>query len=108
MNKVPSQVLEFAGGDKFMGVYKMFQDYWNHYKALNGAKVDFQKTTIVDGKPVEISFSEKEARLNAELLNEIMRKAGVSRTDGFSLEQFAGHPSLRWATFAVASATSVS
>lgn len=102
--RIPTQVLQFAGGDQNLGMYKMFADYWNHYQAMNGKAVDYQKTTVVDGKEVELSFSEKEDRLNKALIKEIVRKAGISDISQFPLEQWAGHPTLRWASFAVVSA----
>lgn len=105
ITKVPSQVLQFAGGEANLGVYKMFADYWNHYQNMNGkTNVEYQKFTAVDGKEVELSFSEKEDRINKALIKEIVRKAGISDISQFPLETWAGHPVLRWASFAVVSA----
>ena len=103
--KIPNQVLTFAG-EQNLAPYKMFVDYWNHYRALNGAKnVEYQKNSITpEGAVVEISFAEKEEKLNAALKREIMRVAGVQNFDQFPLETWANHPTLRWATFAVVSA----
>lgn len=103
-NAIPSQILTFAGGEANLGVYKMFADYWNHYNALNGVKVDYQKTTTVDGKTYEMSFGEKEEKLNFAIKKEILRKAGISNINDFPLETWSGHPTLRWASFAVISA----
>lgn len=104
--KIPTHVLNFAGGDANLGVYKMFYDYFQHARALNGAKnAEYQKTSqTADGKTVEISFSEKEDKMNVALRKEIMRIAGISSTEGLPLESWATHPTLRWASFAVVSA----
>ena len=105
INKIQSQVLAFAGGEQNLGVYKMFQDYWNHYQANNGKKnVEFQSTTVVNGKEVALSFSEKEQALNKALIKEIARKAGIANLNDFPLATWASHPTLRWASFAVVSA----
>lgn len=103
--KIPNQVLTFAGEGN-LAPYKMFVDYWNHYRALNGAKnVEYQQTTITsEGAVVPLTFSEKEEKLNAALKREIMRHAGVTSFEQFPIETWANHPSLRWATFAVVSA----
>jgi hypothetical protein len=103
-NRIPSQVLAFAGGESNLGIYKMFADYWNHYQSEQGNKKDYQKTTVVDGKEVTLSFSEKEDALNKALVKEIARKAGIVDINAFPLETWAGHPILRWASFAVVSA----
>jgi|WetSurSiteA1Bulk_404760.scaffolds.fasta_scaffold00089_18 hypothetical protein len=103
--KIPNQVLSFAG-EQNLTVYKMFVDYWNHYRALNGAKnVEYQQNTVTpEGAVVPLTFSEKEEKLNAALKREILRVAGVQNFDQFSIETWANHPSLKWATFAVISA----
>ncbi|MBA4463117.1 MAG: hypothetical protein H2B01_02885 [Nitrosopumilaceae archaeon] len=100
--RVPDNIKTFALGDEGLKPYIMFQDYWNHYKALNGAtNVEFMKVKE-DGTP--ISFAEKEEQMNLALKSEIMKHASVSTLDAFPIEQWANHPSIRWATFAVVSA----
>jgi len=103
--KIPNQVLSFAG-EQNLTPYKMFVDYWNHYRALNGAKnVEYQQNTLTpEGAVIPLTFSEKEEKLNAALKREIMRVAGVQNFDQFPLETWANHPTLKWATFAVVSA----
>ena len=103
--KIPNQVLAFAG-EQNLTPYKMFVDYWNHYRSLNGAKnVEYQESTITpEGAVISLSFSEKEEKLNAALKREILRVAGLQNFDQFSLETWANHPALKWATFAVISA----
>jgi len=104
--KIPANTVVFAGGEKNLGPYKMFRDYWNHYQALNGKKnVEFATTTVNDnGETVTISFDEKEAAMSSSLKREIMRVAGIASFEQFPLETWAGHPTLVWATFAVVNA----
>lgn len=103
--KIPNQVLSFAG-EQNLTPYRMFVDYWNHYRALNGAKnIEYQQNTITpEGAVIPLSFSEKEEKLNAALKREIMRVAGVNNFEQFPIETWANHPTLRWAAFAVISA----
>lgn len=105
MYKISNNILAFAG-DAGISVYKMFGDYFAHYRANNGAKgIEFQtKTTNADGQVVEISFAEKEEKMNQALKREILRVAGINNMSEFPLETWAGHPTLRWATFAVVNA----
>lgn len=103
--RIPNNVLQFAGEEN-LAPYKMFVDYFNHYKAINGdKKAEYQKySTDETGKQVEISFDEKEAKLNAALKREIMRVAGITNFDAFPVSAWQSHPTLNWATFAVVSA----
>lgn len=103
--RIPNQVLTFAGVEN-LAPYKMFADYFNHYRALNGAKnVDYQTTvTTQEGVAVPISFSEKEEKMNSALKREILRVAGINSFEQFPVETWANHPTLKWATFAVVSA----
>lgn len=103
--KIPNQLVAFAG-EANLAPYKMFVDYWNHYRALNGATgLEYQATTTdEEGKPVSISFEEKSDRLNAALRREILRVAGISNFSDFPVETWSNHPILSWATFAVVSA----
>jgi hypothetical protein len=92
-------------GEANLAVYKMFADYFNHYRSMNGAKnVEYQKTTVTpEGQTVELSFSEKEDKMNAALKKEIMRVAGINDISQFPVETWASHPMLRWSTFATVS-----
>ena len=105
-NKVPSQVMQFAGGEANLGVYLAAVDYFNHYQADNGKPhSEYRKfTTNKDGQQVELTFAKKEEELNSALKKEILRKAGINDISQFPLETWAGHPTLRWAAFAVISA----
>jgi len=102
--KIPNNVLAFAGDN--LAPYKMFADYFNQYRSQNGAKgLEFQTTTTdLEGHVVPISFSEKEDKMNGALRKEILRVAGITDMSQFSLETWASHPMLKWATFAVVSA----
>lgn len=104
MSKIPSNVMTFAGGEANLGIYKMFQDYFNQYKAqqLGKTGLSFATTTTNEkGEVVPISFDEKEVAMNAALKREILRQAGIANIDAFPLETWATHPTLKWATFAV-------
>jgi len=98
--KVPTNVLHFAG-EKNLAPYSMFYDYYNQYRAGNGAKVEFSKT---DDKGNPISFEEKEALMNAALKREILRVSSIQNFAEFPLEAWVTNPMLSWATFAVVSA----
>lgn len=99
--RIPNNVLNFAGEDN-LAPYKMFVDYYNHYKAMNGdSKSEYQEFRD-DGS--KISFAEKEDKLNAALKREILRVAGITNFDAFPVATWQNHPTLRWATFAVVSA----
>lgn len=106
ITKVPSQVMQFAGGEANLDVYKAAVDYYNHYQSLNGKTgLEYRKyMTTPDGQQVELTFSKKEENLNAALKKEILRKAGIQDISQFPLETWAGHPLLKWAAFAVVSA----
>lgn len=103
---IPTNVIAFAGGQENTGVYEAFQDYFNHYQTeVHGKKgLFFHSTRVVDGKTVAFSLAEKESMLNAAIKKEIVRKAGISNINDFPLSTWAGHPTLRWASFAVVSA----
>lgn len=101
---IPNNVLKFAGQNT--AVYKLFGDYFNHYRAQNGdSKAEYQKVTTNEaGQIVEISFSEKEEKMNSALRREILRVAGIGDMNEFPVETWASHPTLKWATFAVVNA----
>ena len=106
MIKIPSQVVLFAG-EANLSVYKMFADYYNQFRSMNGAKnLDFQTTYTEPetNKVFQVSFDEKEAKMNAALRREIMRVAQIQDFSAFPIETWAGHPTLKWATFAVVNA----
>lgn len=100
--RIPANVLEFSGGEDHVGVYKMFRDYWNHYRFMNGeTNVEYQRT---NDKNEIISFSEKEDQMNAALRREIVRMAGVPNAVEIPAEKLVTNPMYAWATFAVVSA----
>jgi hypothetical protein len=99
MNKIPSTVLSFAGAN--INVYKKFVDYYNHFRSNQGVKgVEFQ-TAKEDGSI--LTFGEKEDKMNADLLGEIMRVAGVKDLNDMPLSTWAQNPQISWAAFAVVS-----
>lgn len=104
--KIPNNVLNFAGAEN-LAPYKMFVDYYNHYLARKGDEtVEYQKYSFdkETGKEIELSFQEKEEKLNAALKREILRVAGINNFEAFPIATWQNHPTLRWATFAVVSA----
>ena len=103
-NTIPTNVLKFAGDNS--ALYIQFADYFAHYRALNGAKnIEFQKATqLPDSRIVELSFAEKEERLNQAIKREILRVAGIADINNYPIEAWASHPTLRWASFAVVNA----
>jgi hypothetical protein len=100
--KIPANVITFAAGDKSLGVYKMFYDYWKHYQNENGKKNTEFNPYSKDG--TLISFSEKQDQMNDALRDEIIHVAGISNVGEFPVEQWASHPAIGWAAFAVISA----
>jgi hypothetical protein len=104
--KIPNNVLTFAGKAN-LAPYEKFVDYYNHYlsQQKNDGSKEYQRyVTNSDGTKSEISFSEKEEKMNAALRREILRVAGINNFDEFPVETWAGNPQLTWAAFAVVSA----
>lgn len=103
--KIPNNVLTFAGKAN-LAPYEKFVDYYNHYLSLQGEDgVEFQSyVTNSDGTKSNISFSEKEEKMNAALRREVLRVAGINNFEEFPVETWAGNPQLTWAAFAVVSA----
>jgi hypothetical protein len=101
--KLPANVIQFSNGSDT--AYKMFADYWKHYRSQNGVTgLDYQKTrTTDDGKVVEISFGEKTDQMNKALKAEIGRVAKINFED-MPLEAWVSNPMVQWATFAVVGA----
>lgn len=102
--RIPNNVLAFAG-EANINVYKQFADYYNHYRMNNGATgLEVQKTTVTpEGAVVELSFAEKETRINAALMKEIFRVAGIQNTGDVPLQMYGSNPNFKWAAFAVMS-----
>jgi hypothetical protein len=91
MNTIPNNVLAFAG-EANMSVYEKFQDYFRHYRAINGEKVSYNN---------ELDFAAKEIKMNEALKAEIERVSGVSFSAGVNEAALASNPQVVWATFAV-------
>lgn len=92
--KLPVNLLAFAAGNE--GFYEEAFDYFAHDRAIKSDRKDISFDAT-------ISFSEKEKSLNEKLFKEIERKAGVSLGD-MTVAQMATHPTVNWATFAIAGA----
>lgn len=72
-----------------------FRDYMNQY---------FSEVQKKEGFPYDktLSFAEKEKKVDAIMLGEISKLAGVDLSNkGISVEMFSQHPVLKWASFAV-------
>lgn len=72
-----------------------FRDYMNQY---------FSEVQKKEGFPYDktLSFAEKEKKVDAIMLGEISKLAGVDLSNkGISIEMFSQHPVLKWASFAV-------
>lgn len=92
--KLQNQYLQFAAGSETL--YNEVSDYYNEYRALKTGK-----NTITYDKSV--TFAEKQGSINGKILAEIGRKAGVD-VSAMRPSEFATHPLVAWATFAVISA----
>ena len=91
MNTIPNNVLAFAG-EANKSAYEKFQDYFRHYRALNGEKVSYSD---------EADFATKEAKMNETLKAEVERISGVSFSTEINEAVLASNPQVVWATFAV-------
>lgn len=72
-----------------------FRDYMNQY---------FSEVQKKEGFPYDktLSFAEKEKKVDAIMLGEISKLAGVDLSNkSISVEMFSQHPVLKWASFAV-------
>jgi hypothetical protein len=91
MKNLSTGVMQFAVGN--MPLFEMFQDYWNHYRATEQKKnVEYDRT---------LSFDEKEAKLNAALKKEIIRRSGVSYATDKNIGEWFYHPLVIHETFAI-------
>lgn len=81
----------------FADVRDAFKDYmWQYMSETEGRKG-------FDSYDHSKSFAEKEKKMNALMLKEISALSGVDFADDkfVSKEMYAGHPNVRWASFAV-------
>jgi hypothetical protein len=101
--RVPTTILQFAGGQDKIGPYVMFKDYYNQYRTQM-EKATGLEFSVVDDKGQPISFEEKDKLMNAAFKREIMRIANVTNFEAFPLEAWVTNPMVSWATFAVVSA----
>lgn len=96
MIRMTDNVLKFAQTHNANELFDAFKDFYNHNRALQGAKdVEYDRTK---------SFDEKNALVNASLKETISKIAGVTNFDVLPAEAWASHPTYKWATFAVVGA----
>jgi len=88
-----NNILAFAADGKLPS---MFQDYMNHYKAMNEKRAVEYDTTL--------SFAEKEAKLNSALKKEIIKRAGVPYATEDNVAEWFSHPLVVHELFAVTNA----
>jgi len=89
--KLSEQVLTFASGNK--DLFEQFQDYWNHYQALElGKSIEYDKS---------YSFAEKEDKINKALKLEIIRRSRINYAGDSQLESWFNHPLVRYESFAI-------
>ena len=92
--KFSPKVMTFASGN--MDLFKGFLDYWNHSLSNDKKKhAEFDTTT---------SFSEKEDRINKELIKTIVKRSGVNYAGETNLDEWFWHPNVVHETFAVVGA----
>ena len=48
--KTQSNIITFAGGEKNLGPYLMFRDYWYHYLATQEGKKNVEFQTVKEGR----------------------------------------------------------
>lgn len=77
----------------------MFRDYYAQYRADMGEKGLSYQTAKADGGI--LTFSDKEAQLNAAIKKEVAYVSGVPEAQEWPLEVYATHPIVSWATFAI-------
>ena len=95
MTNLPSHLITFAAGDNdTVKLFDSFKDYWNQYRSENGTK----KFAYVQG----VSLGQKEQDLNAAILREIGKRAGVDFTSA-PVSSFSNHPIVTWAAGMLAS-----
>lgn len=98
MNRIPSNVLEFAGDKR--DIYELFTDYYCHH--VN--QFHKGKFSVLETK----TLNEKEELINKAYFSEIERMSRVPFDEVFAtkenLDKYCGHPSVKWAAFAVISA----
>lgn len=94
MEKYSDKIVSFAGDN--IDVYKLFEDYFDTYRAETGKTgVSFDTTK---------SLKDKETILNAQILCEIERVSNMKNTQNLPTAVFAMNPNVVWATYAVISA----
>jgi hypothetical protein len=89
--RMTQQVLTFA--QSAPDLFTMFEDYWKEYQHRDQKKQTNFDTTI--------SFDEKEHKLNARLIKEIIKRSGVNYANETNLQEWFFHPLVVHESFAV-------
>lgn len=87
MIRIPLNVEKFSTQNGSAKLFERFADLINHYNKKEG-----YDTTV--------SFSEKEAKVNSLLQEEIAKLANVKNFSDVSSEMWVSNPMYKWATFA--------
>jgi hypothetical protein len=95
MIRVSEQVKFAVGGN--VDLLMAWEDLYNHYRAVEQKKTNLEYDT-------KISFSEKEAKFNAELKKIIIKRSGVPYAAEEPVEKWFSHPSIVFETFAIVGA----
>jgi hypothetical protein len=99
MTKLSNTFLKFASGNQAMlDLGTGFAEYWEEYR--NGLDRRDYLHKESNQYNAQISFAEKEDRLNKAMLKEIVRLSNVP-VDGLPFDQWFTAPTVSWATFAV-------
>lgn len=93
--KLSNNILTFAQGNT--SVFEKFADYMRHYRS----EIQGVKSLVFDKN---VSFAEKEAEMNKDLLKTVERYVGRSKPSEMSFAVWAGDPTVKYHTFAVVSA----
>lgn len=89
--KLQNHIITFAKNDEdTLRLFASFGDYYNEYLSKRGVDgLHFDK---------EISFSEKEEKVNAAIIKEVAKRAGFAVED---LKENLSSPMTGWATYAI-------
>ena len=89
--KLQNHIINFAKNDAdTLSLFASFGDYYNEYLAKHGV-ADLRFST-------DISFSEKEEKVNEAIIREVAKRAGFAVED---LKENMSSPMTGWATYAV-------
>lgn len=90
--KLSNEIVKFAANNTTP--YEKFADYYKHYS-------DEVMGKNIGAYDKNVSFAEKEEKMNMTMFEEIERIAGQKRPANVPNEMWASNPTFKWATFAV-------